>query len=120
MQTVSKTKLEGRYKLEGDYLKSDTTTLKVGMRHRAKKGQAKRFIGLIDTSKPEPEQFNYLSSLYAKQGTKNTFQLESEGVYYTLKVAGVNEVVITEQVKEPALKFTDGNEWPKLEVDWNE
>lgn len=58
--------------------------------------------------------------LVCKAGYKNTFQLESEGVYYTLKVAGVNEVLITEQVKEPALKFTDGSEWVEVEVDWNE
>lgn len=103
---ATKTKLEGEYKLEGDYLKSDTTTLKVGMRNRAKKGQAKRFIGLIDTSKPEPEQFNYLSSLYAVQGSKNSYELESGGVYYRLVVTGLNTVEIQEKQKEKALVFS--------------
>lgn len=103
---ATKTKLEGRYKLEGDYLKSDTTTLKVGTRHRAKRGQAKRFIGAVDSTKPESEAFSYISSLYAVQGNKNSYELESGGVYYRLVVTGLNTVEIQEKQKEKALAFS--------------
>nr|CRY94540.1 hypothetical protein [uncultured prokaryote] len=106
MQTKEAIQLEGKYKLDNDYLKSDNLTLKVGTRHRAKRGQAKRFIGAVDSAKPEPEAFSYISSLYAVQGSKNSYELESGGVYYRLVVTGLNTVEIQEKQKEKALVFS--------------
>lgn len=68
------TKLEGKYKLQNDKLVGNGLTLQIGLRHRAKKGQAKRFIGFVDASKPADEQYNYISSLYSKQGLKKRLQ----------------------------------------------
>ena len=105
-QTKPTINLQGKYTLDGDYLKSPEQTLKVGIRHRPKKGQAKRFIGHVDLAKPEAEQFTYISSLYSSQGMKNTYELEHGGKYFSLAVTGLGEVEIKEKVREPALAFT--------------
>lgn len=80
-------------------------TLKVGVRHRAKKGQAKRFIGIMDNSKPESEQYSYISSLYSKQGLKNSYELEYEGVYYDLNITALNKAIIKKTVRGPILSY---------------
>lgn len=103
MQNV---KLEGTYKLNDDLLINENITLKLGTRYRPKKGQAKRFIGYIDPSKPADEQYNYLSSLYTKQST-NKYSFEHLKQYYELMMTGVNTVVISKAVKEPVLMFND-------------
>jgi len=102
----TKINLAGVYTLDGDYLQSPGLTLKVGVRHRVKKGQAKRFIGTVDMTKPDIDQFTYVSSLYAAQGLKNSYELEHAGIYYSLSVTGLNTVEISEKVKEPALTFS--------------
>ena len=106
MQTL-KTNLEGSYKVNSDQLISDSLTLKIGQRHRPKKGQAKRFIGLLDPTKPDSEQFSYISSLYATQGTKNTYDLECEKQRYSLTMTGLNTVVISRKEYEAPLVFKD-------------
>jgi hypothetical protein len=98
-------KLEGVYTLDNDLLKAGQQTLKLGLRHRPKKGQARRFIGLIDYSKPEQDQFSYISSLYAIQGQKNCYEFEYGGQYYSLRVTGINRVEIAQTVKEPVLVY---------------
>lgn len=108
MQPDTKNKLEGSYTLDGDYLKSTDTTLKVGMRHKPKKGQAKRFIGFYEPDYPENDQFTYISSLYSVQGLKNSYELEYAGDYYSLAITGLNSVQIAKKEKEPALMFTVG------------
>lgn len=109
MTAKQNTKLEGVYTLDGDLLRSPEITLLLGQRHRPKKGQAKRFIGYLDYSKPVENQFTYLSSLYAAQGLKNSYSLEHEGVYYSLTVTGINTVEIKQQLREPVLSFTADN-----------
>ena len=106
MQPDTKNKLEGTYTLDGDYLKSSDTILKVGMRHRPKKGQAKRFIGFFNANLPENDQFTYISSLYSVQGLKNSYELEYAGSYYSLAITGLNSVQIAKKEKEPVLSFT--------------
>lgn len=108
MATLTKTnlELEGIYQLDNDYLKSDNLTLKVGTRHRAKRGQAKRFIGAIDSTKPEADSFSYISSLYAVQGSKNSYELESGGTYYRLTIADIGTVKIQKKQKDKALVFS--------------
>ena len=97
--------IEGTYKLSNDLLVKDGLTLKLGQRHRPKKGQAKRFIGAIDPSKPEADQYSYISSLYTIQGTPK-FRLEQAGQEYELSVTGINTVVIDKAIKKPVLVFT--------------
>ncbi|NCD04390.1 MAG: hypothetical protein EOM00_15700 [Clostridia bacterium] len=107
MQTATQIQLEGKYKLENDLLISEAVTLKVGNRHRPKKGQARRFIGAVDNSKPKDEAYSYISSLYAVQGSKNSYELESGGTYYRLTVTGLNTVEIRPKEKEAALAFSE-------------
>ena len=109
MKTTEKTTdLEGTFKLDGEYLKSKDVTLKVGTRHKPKKGKAKRFIGIIDPLNPaEDESYSYISSLYAVQSSKNAYELESGGNYYRLTVTGLNTVDIKKKEKEPALVFKE-------------
>lgn len=102
-------KLEGVYTLDGDLLRSPEITLALGQRRRPKKGQAKRFIGYLDYTKPLDDQFIYLSSLYAEQGLKNSYMLEHAGVYYSLTVTGINSVEIKQQTREPVLSYTADN-----------
>lgn len=97
--------LEGKYRLEDDLLIKGNLTLKLGIRHRAKKGQAKRFIGYVDPSKPASEQYQYISSLYSQQGTANKYSLEHGKEYYTLAMTGINSVVIQQSEKEPVLEY---------------
>jgi hypothetical protein len=97
-------KLEGTYTLQDNLLIKEGATLKLGLRHRAKKGQAKRFIGFIDPTKPEEEQFSYISSLYSKQGsTKYTMEYQKQN--YDLAMTGINQVVISRAIKEPVLVY---------------
>lgn len=97
--------LEGSYRLDNDLLLKGNITLKLGMRNRPKKGQARRFIGYMDLSKTEPEdQFQYISSLYSKQGTQK-YVLDYQKQYYELSMTGVNSVSIKKAVKEPVLVF---------------
>ena len=96
--------LQGNYRLQDDLLVKDDLTLKLGQRHRPKKGQARRFIGVIDPSKPESEQYSYISSLYSKQGTVK-YQLEYLKQLYELTMTGVNSVTIKKAVKEPVLVY---------------
>ena len=98
--------LNGTYRLEDDLLVKDDLTLKLGQRHRPKKGQAKRFIGYLDTTKPNEEQYGYISSLYSKQGTTK-YKLEYLKQMYELTMTGVNTVVISEAVKEPVLVYKE-------------
>lgn len=97
--------IEGNYSFNNDTLTNGNIILKVNNRYKAKKGQAKRFIGFIDPSKPADEQFRYISSLYSEQGLKNVYKLEHQKEYYTLRITGVNSVRIEKTIKEPALKF---------------
>lgn len=98
--------LEGTYKLNDDLLENENNKLKLGLRHRPKKGQAKRFIGYISPDKPEDEQYTYISSLYTKQGTTK-FSLEFHKQMYELSMTGVNKVVIKKANKEPVLVYQD-------------
>lgn len=98
--------LEGTYKLNDDLLVKDGLTLKLGQRHRTKKGQAKRFIGHIDPTKPADEQYSYISSLYSNQGA-SSYTLEYLKKHYTLTMTGVNSVVITKAIKKPVLEFKE-------------
>lgn len=104
-QTLKKLKLEGVYQLDGDYLTKENLLLKLGTRHRPKKGQAKRFIGSIDKQKPADEQYSYISSLYSVQGEKNTYELEYAGDRYLLQVKGINQVLIEQADHEPVLAY---------------
>jgi hypothetical protein len=97
--------IEGTYTLQDDLLVGEVLTLRVGTRHKVKKGQAKRFIGFIDPTKPETEQFSYISSLYSKQGLKNAYKLEYEGQIFDLHVTGINTVKIIKSQTERALVF---------------
>lgn len=97
-------KLEGVYKLQDNLLIKGDITLKLGQRHRLKKGQAKRFIGILDTTKPESEQYSYISSLYSKQGSTK-YSLEYQKQTYDLSMTGVNSVVISKSVIEPILEW---------------
>lgn len=99
-------KLEGTFKLNDNLLVNKETTLKLGIRHKPKKGQAKRFIGYIDPSKPEDDQYTYISSLYSRQGTQQ-YSLEYDKQPYTLAMTGVNSVVISKSVKEPVLVYKE-------------
>ena len=96
--------LAGRYKLEDNLLVSENATLRLGLRHKPKRGQAKRFIGYIDTTKPDSEQYTYLSSLYSKQGTPK-FTLDYAKQRYELNMTGINQVVIERVNSEPVLEY---------------
>lgn len=104
--TIPTIKLEGTYKLNDDLLENDNIKLKLGLRHRPKKGQAKRFIGYISPDKPADEQYTYISSLYSKQGTTK-YILEYQKQLYELTMTGVNSVVISKAEKEPVLVYKD-------------
>lgn len=104
----NKLDLQGVYKMEDNLLIKDGLTLKLGIRHRLKKGQAKRFIGLIDETKPEKDQYMYLSSLYSNQG-ENSYSLEYQNQNYKLKVVGINSINIIKADKEPILKWEPEN-----------
>ncbi len=102
-------KIEGKYSLNGDHLFSDNLVLQLGNRYKPKKGQAKRFIGAIDPTKPKEQQFTYLSSLYSMQGLKNAYSMEYQKQSYTLRMIGVNTIEIAKQNKEPVLVFQPDN-----------
>lgn len=108
-ETKPKLDLEGIYRLDNDRLVNRNLILSVGERHQPKKGQAKRFMGAIDSSKPEVEQYSYISSLYSKQGARNTYSLEYRGQHYELSITGLNTVAIKKVEKEPALAFTESS-----------
>jgi len=99
-----KIKLEGTYNLQDNLLIKEGTTLKLGLRHRPKKGQAKRFIGLVELDKPETEQYTYISSLYSKQGTTK-YSIEYQKQNYELSMTGLTSVVIRKAQKEPVLVY---------------
>jgi len=107
--------LEGTYKLYDDLLDNGNIKLKLGLRHRPKKGQAKRFIGYIDSSKPADDQYSYISSLYSKQGT-TTYYLEHNKEIYDLVMTGVNTVVIKKSKREPILVFKQPAELEKAGI----
>lgn len=96
-------KLEGIYQIEEDYLKSEKLLLKVALRHRTKKGQAKRFIGVIDNG--NEDSFNYISSLYPVKNKQNCYELESEGNYYLLNITSNSTAEINKKIKPKALVF---------------
>lgn len=99
-------KIEGTYRLDDNLLIKEGTTLKLGIRHRAKKGQAKRFIGFLDANKPEDEQYTYISSLYSKQGSTK-YSIEYQKQNYDLAMTGVNSVVISKATKEQVLVYKE-------------
>jgi hypothetical protein len=88
--------VEGEYQINGNSLINPNSNiiLEVGIRHRPKKGQASRFLGYKDPTKPEPDNYKYISGLYAKQGTKNWYTFDSEKTYYDLVVTALNKVII--------------------------
>ena len=105
-ESKTKLNLEGVYSIEGDNLiGSNGLVLQLGTRHKAKQGQAKKFIGWLDMGKPLEEMFTYISSLYSMQGLKNAYSLEYMKEYYTLRMTGVNSVVIGKREHEPVLVF---------------
>lgn len=102
----NKIQLKGSYRLNDDYLINDTNKLKVGMRHRPKKGQAKRYITAVHKDQPvEHEHMQYISSLYAVQGSKNIYTFDYDNQRYALSLTGLNEAVIKPEVKQPALTY---------------
>lgn len=103
-----KLNLEGTYAINGDDLISTERTsfvLRLGTRHKAKQGQAKKFIGWLDMSKPLEEMFTYISSLYSMQGLKNAYSIEYMKEHYILRMTGVNSVVIDKREQEPVLVY---------------
>lgn len=104
---ISTESLLGIYKLEGDdLLRDDGLHLKTGLRHRPKKGTAKRFIGEV-----KENSYNYISSLYPTR-SRNVFACETGGVHYELEILSPDKVEIREPKKksrtESALSFEGG------------
>lgn len=99
-------KIEGYYQINGDSLinQNNKLTLKVGYRHRPKKGQAQRFLGYVDPAKQSPDNYTYISSLYSTQGSKNKYRLDYNKAEYDLVVTALNQVVI--QKAEPVIPLS--------------
>lgn len=101
--------LEGEFEMkDGDLFRQDGLHLQAKIRHKMKKGTAKRFIGKL-----EGEVFTYISSLYPTKD-RNVFDLEWNGIRYVLELLSETKVKIekaTKQEKEPEVAlFFRGND----------
>lgn len=95
----NKLELAGIFRMTEDGLiRDDGLHLKAGIRHKLRKGTAKRFIGWLD----DKGSFSYISSLYPTKD-RNTFSLDWDGIHYVLEMTATDKAEIriaTEQAKK--------------------